>query len=195
MFYAIAGRSPTPRQSCTAAGPSCAAQNKTAGLILPFGQCAFRGSYFPLFTTFFSSLPGVNFTTRRAAILMVAPVCGLRPLRALRCETENVPKPIKATRSPLRREEVMLSTVVSIAVVACALEILQAPAIRSTRSALFMVSPETNRFVPHAIQKFYRCGNWPSSFSSLRAYCQELKTCGLFALTIDSVPFLHSPAR
>ncbi len=57
---------------------------------------------------------------------MVAPVCGFRPLRALRCETENVPKPIKATRSPLRRAVVTLSTVVSIAVVACALEILQA---------------------------------------------------------------------
>src|ERR1700722_14044191 len=99
--------------------------------------------YLPLLTTFFSSLPGVNLATLRAAILIVAPVCGFRPLRALRCETENVPNPIKATRSPLRRAAVTLSTVVSIAVVACAFDMLQAPAIRSTRSALFMLSPDT----------------------------------------------------
>src|SRR6202142_4297103 len=101
--------------------------------------------YLPLLTTFLSSFPGVNLATLRAAILMVAPVCGFRPLRALRCETENVPNPIKATRSPLRRAAVMLSTVVSIAVVACAFETLQAPAIRSTRSALFILSPDTCR--------------------------------------------------
>src|ERR1700758_1170976 len=100
-----------------------------------------QSDYFPLLTTFLNSFPGVNFATRRAAILIVAPVCGFRPLRALRCETENVPNPIKATRSPFLREPVILSTVVSIAVVAWALEIPQAPAIRSTRSALFMHSP------------------------------------------------------
>src|SRR5271170_1949503 len=105
----------------------------------------FWGPYFPLLTTFFSSFPGVNLATLRAAILMVAPVCGFRPLRALRCETENVPNPIKATRSPFLRAAVTLSTVVSIAVVACAFEIPQAPAIRSTRSALFMLSPDTSR--------------------------------------------------
>src|SRR5580658_1581179 len=104
--------------------------------------------YLPLLTTFLSSFPGVNLATLRAAILMVAPVCGFRPLRALRCETENVPNPIKATRSPFRRAAVTLSTVVSIAVVACALEIPQAPAIRSTRSALFMLSPDTVVSVP-----------------------------------------------
>src|SRR5664279_5678473 len=102
--------------------------------------------YLPLLTTFLSSFPGVNLATLRAAILMVAPVCGFRPLRALRCETENVPNPINATRSPFLRAAVTLSTVVSIAVVSCALEILQAPAIRSTRSALFMLSPDTTRF-------------------------------------------------
>src|SRR5499427_2044651 len=102
-------------------------------------------NYF-LFTAFLSSAPGVNFATLRAAILIVAPVCGLRPLRALRCETEKVPNPIKATRSPFRRAAVKLSTAVSIAVVACAFEMLQAPAIRSTRSALFMLSPDTCYF-------------------------------------------------
>src|SRR5208283_4973726 len=98
---------------------------------LPLFNRNLRGPYLPLLTTFFSSFPGVNFATRRAAILIVAPVCGFRPLRALRCETENVPNPISATRSPLRRAVVILSTVVSIAVVACPFDILQAPAIRS----------------------------------------------------------------
>src|SRR5216684_5939152 len=109
--------------------------------------------YLPLLTTFFSSFPGVNLATLRAAILRVAPVCGFRPLRALRCETENVPNPIKATRSPFLRAAVTLSTVVSIAVVAAAFEMLQAPAIRSTRSALFMLSPDTLRFGSRAFSR------------------------------------------
>src|SRR5246127_5076682 len=104
-----------------------------------------------LLTAFFSSAPGVNFATLRAAILMVAPVCGLRPMRAFLWETENVPKPIKATRSPFLRAAVMLSTAVSIAVVACVLLISQAPAIRSTRSALFIVSPRQNPVLPQQV--------------------------------------------
>src|SRR3984957_11759692 len=113
-------------------------QQKTAGPTpCRFTILHFDRNYF-LFTAFFSSAPGLNFATLRAAILMVAPVCGLRPLRAFLCDTEKVPKPIKATRSPLRRADVMLSTAVSMAVVACALLISHAPEILSTRSALFM---------------------------------------------------------
>src|SRR5271156_5097849 len=105
-------------------------------------------SYF-LFTAFFSSAPGENFATLRAEILIVAPVCGLRPFRAFLCDIEKVPKPINATRSPLRNAPVMLLTAVSIAVVACALLISLAPAILSTRSALFIVvSPR--RFLSYA---------------------------------------------
>src|SRR5580704_11733599 len=100
----------------------------------------FLRGYF-LFTAFFNSAPGENFATLRAAILIVAPVCGLRPFRAFLCDTEKVPKPIKATRSPFRNAPVMLLTAVSMAVAACALLISQAPAILSTRSALFIVSP------------------------------------------------------
>src|ERR1700731_4380808 len=103
----------------------------------PFCDLAFCQNYF-LFTAFLSSAPGLNFATLRAAILIVAPVCGLRPFRAFLCDTEKVPKPIKATRSPFRSAPVMLLTAVSIAVVACALLISQAPAILSTRSALFI---------------------------------------------------------
>src|SRR5580700_7849373 len=103
----------------------------------PFCDLAFCQNYF-LFTAFLSSAPGLNFATLRAAILIVAPVCGLRPFRAFLCDTEKVPKPIKATRSPFRNAPVMLLTAVSIAVAACALLISQAPAILSTRSALFI---------------------------------------------------------
>src|SRR5436305_8339005 len=105
---------------------------------------AVRGNRIPnyfLFTAFFSSAPGVNFATLRAAILMVAPVCGLRPLRAFLCETEKVPKPISATRSPFFSAEVMLSTVVSMAPAACVLLMWQPAAILSMRSALFIVAP------------------------------------------------------
>src|ERR1700722_5178252 len=111
---------------------------------LPFSWITNFSAYF-LLTAFFSSAPGENFATLRAAILIVAPVCGLRPFRAFLCDIEKVPKPIKATRSPLRSAPVMLLTVVSIAVVACALLISQAPAILSTRSALFIVSPRRSR--------------------------------------------------
>jgi hypothetical protein len=87
---------------------------------------------------FFKSAPGVNRATLRAAILMVAPVCGLRPLRALRDATANVPNPIKATRSPFFNAWVMLSTVVSIAEAACVLVSPHPAAILSTKSPLFI---------------------------------------------------------
>src|ERR1700722_6248436 len=142
---------------------------------LPFSWITNFSAYF-LLTAFFSSAPGENFATLRAAILIVAPVCGLRPFRAFLCEIEKVPKPIKATRSPLRSAPVMLLTVVSIAVVACALLISQAPAILSTRSALFMCFSSQVSFIPstHREDK----GSWLSwetrreVFSSLRVECQ-----------------------
>src|SRR5580704_962712 len=110
-----------------------------------------------LLTAFFNSAPGVNFATFRAAILIVAPVCGLRPFRAFLCDTEKVPKPIKATRSPFRKAPVILLTAVSTAVVACALLISQAPAILSTRSALFIVSPRRSLSYPAQTGKIATC--------------------------------------
>src|SRR5450631_241193 len=72
---------------------------------------------------------------------MVAPVWGLRPLRAFLCDTEKVPKPMSATRSPFFRAAVMLSTAVSMADAACDLLIRLPVAIRLIRSALFISSP------------------------------------------------------
>ena len=51
-------------------------------------------------TAFFSPAPAENFGTRDAAIWIRSPVAGLRPSRALRCETLNLPKPEKVTSLP-----------------------------------------------------------------------------------------------
>src|SRR6516165_11577489 len=80
------------------------------------------GSYFLLLTAFFSSTPGVNLATRRAAILITPPVCGLRPLRALRCETENVPKPTRVTRSPFF--SALVTALINVSMAAAALVLL-----------------------------------------------------------------------
>src|ERR1700704_111921 len=89
----------------------CEEQTKTAGPT-PRRFIPRNGLSFPRLTAFFNSAPALNLATRRAAILIVAPVCGFRPLRALRCEVEKVPKPIRATRSPFFSALVMLSTLV-----------------------------------------------------------------------------------
>src|SRR5581483_276015 len=100
------------------------------------GLCGLRigggPSYF-LLTAFFSSAPGVNFATRLAEILMGFPVCGLRPVRAFRCEVRNVPKPTSVTRSPLLRAPVTPSMKESSSAVGCALVIFAESAILSTR--------------------------------------------------------------
>src|SRR5271167_2534431 len=99
------------------------AKQKRQGRPLPFSsfESSNQKPYLLRLTAFLSSAPAENFATLRAAILIVAPVCGLRPLRAFLAETEKVPKPINATRSPFFRAIVMLSTAVSIAVDACVL--------------------------------------------------------------------------
>lgn len=48
----------------------------------------------------FNALPDTNAGTLDAAIWISAPVCGLRPVRAARSFTLNVPKPINCTGSP-----------------------------------------------------------------------------------------------
>src|SRR5712672_1643646 len=52
------------------------------------------------FSDSFSCLPGLNLADRLAEISMDSPVLGLRPVRASRVETANVPKPEMFTRSP-----------------------------------------------------------------------------------------------
>src|ERR1700735_4014312 len=54
-----------------------------------------------LFRSFFAVLAGLNDDCVEAAILIVAPVAGLRPVRAARDWTLNLPKPGRETSSPL----------------------------------------------------------------------------------------------
>ena len=55
----------------------------------------------------------MNDGTFLAGIFNSAPVCGLRPVRAARFETLNVPNPISVTVSPFLRALVMFSMVAS----------------------------------------------------------------------------------
>src|SRR6185295_251893 len=64
------------------------------------GVINFRLNTYYLFTFLASSVPALNFATFFALILISFPVRGLRPLRAARLETENVPKPTKVTLPP-----------------------------------------------------------------------------------------------
>ena len=57
------------------------------------------GSSVPL-TALFNLLPALNFGTLAALIFIVAPVLGLRPARAARLVTLNVPNPTKETGLP-----------------------------------------------------------------------------------------------
>ncbi len=44
--------------------------------------------------TWQSGAPGLNFRTFRAVIVIGAPVCGFRPVRARFARTSKVPKPV-----------------------------------------------------------------------------------------------------
>ena len=67
----------------------------------------------------FNALPDTKAGTLDAAILISAPVCGLRPVRAARLFTLNVPKPINCTASPFFKLPVIASKVASKAALAC----------------------------------------------------------------------------
>src|SRR6185312_15094359 len=157
MLYAESGKQWRIKRACRkkAAGVACRFINQ-------------KSVYFPRFTAFFSSAPAVNFATRRAAILMVAPVCGFRPLRAFLCEMEKVPKPISATRSPFFNAPVMLSMAVSMALPACTLLMPAPDAIRSIKSALFIacLSPGRSHVYRAKGSGFGRGGNPAALFSA-----------------------------
>src|ERR1700693_3870594 len=75
----------------------------------------------PSFSESFNCLPGLNFADRLAAISIDSPVFGLRPVRAWRSDTENVPKPEMFTRSPWRNAAMTSSSKILIARSASAL--------------------------------------------------------------------------
>lgn len=59
--------------------------------LIPIDKLATRCQ--PYRTASFSGLPGLNFTVLLAAIWIVSPVWGLRPVRSGRSLTENTPNP------------------------------------------------------------------------------------------------------
>jgi len=89
-----------------------------------------------------SSLLALKRATFLALILMVAPVAGLRPLRAALFETENVPKPTKISLLPDFKVLVTPSMNESNAAPACTLVMPASSAILLTSSALFIVFDE-----------------------------------------------------
>ena len=61
------------------------------------GDFRLRGFYKTVvnyLTAFFNKAPALNLGALEAGILISLPVAGLRPLRAERLATENVPKPV-----------------------------------------------------------------------------------------------------
>ena len=86
-------------------------------------------------------MPGRNFGTLAALILIVAPVRGLRPVRAARLPTANVPKPTSETVPPYIRVFLTASIVDSRARAAAALEISALVAMCSISSVLFTKGP------------------------------------------------------
>src|ERR1700712_3028367 len=86
-----------------------------------------------------SSLPALNLATFLALILITAPVCGLRPLRAALLLTENVPKPTSVTLPPPFKVLVTASTKESKEALACVLVTPASSAILAINSALFII--------------------------------------------------------
>ena len=72
----------------------------------------------------FRAAPAENFGAFFAAILISFPVWGFLPFLALRCTTENVPKPTRDTFFPLLRLWAMESVMTARALPAAAFEIL-----------------------------------------------------------------------
>ncbi len=56
--------------------------------------------YYLAFTASFNAFPALTAGVFPAGIVRVSPVCGLRPSRAARSLTSNVPKPSSCTCSP-----------------------------------------------------------------------------------------------
>src|SRR5690606_39080955 len=89
-------------------------------------------------TASFNALPGRNFGTRASLMSMASPVRGLRPTRAARSETENVPKPTSVTASSFLSVVLTASMNASRARVASAFDKSALAEICSMSSVLFI---------------------------------------------------------
>src|SRR3989344_7550090 len=84
------------------------------------------------------ALPALNFGWFDAAMVIVSPVRGLRPVEALRLLTANVPKPTRRTSPPFFSEPVIASKTASTALLAAPLVRPLESATAAIRSCLFM---------------------------------------------------------
>ena len=106
----------------------------------------------PRLTAFFNSAPGTNFVTFLAGIFKGAPVCGLRPVLALRELTEKVPKPTSVTLLPFFNVDTTPSIAEFRALLAWTFEIFESFAILSINSPLFIcVLPPSDWIISHVI--------------------------------------------
>src|ERR1039457_5900558 len=95
------------------------------------------------FRRFFSALAAENFAALLAAMLIVAPVDGLRPCRAARWLTLNLPKPASATSPPAASSSETTSIAVS---TTCRAWLADSPLRLATCSASsFLVMPLPSR--------------------------------------------------
>ena len=86
---------------------------KKARTLIPASVPVQQRIYFfalPLAILSVKPFPALNLGTFLALIFKTAPVCGLRPTRAARLETEKVPKPTSVTLSPFFKEDTTART-------------------------------------------------------------------------------------
>src|SRR5690606_5608835 len=117
----------------------------------------------------FSVLPGLKPGSFAAEILIVAPVCGLRPSRAARSFTAKVPKPTSVTLSPFCNVLVTLAVKASRTRVAVLLVTSADAAIASINSALFTgIAPGGDRGVSISSVLLQRLRQMPSFSNPVR---------------------------
>ena len=103
-------------------------------------ECYFLPSGFSPLTRALKSAPARNFGTALLGTWMVAPVAGLRAVRAGRSLFSKTPNPVMATLSPFATADWMVSSTAFTASVADFLSPSR-PEIASIRSRLFMFTP------------------------------------------------------
>src|SRR5687767_2299350 len=109
---------------------------KNSPIFLYRAYNAFFGKHYNLAD---NSFPALKRATFFAFILITAPVCGLRPLRAALLLTEKVPKPTRVTLPPPLRVLVTALTKESTAAFAWVFVTPASSAIFEINSALFIV--------------------------------------------------------
>ena len=96
---------------------------------------------FAALTCSFKPLPALNAGDLEAAIVIVLPFCGLRPSRAARSRTSNVPKPITCTLPPAANSSATVSNTAFTAFSASFLVNSVFYATLAINSVLFMTEP------------------------------------------------------